>query len=559
MITSTKEAVKYFGALAGLLELSGENHFKIRAYEKAISTLSADNIDIIKFQKLVREKKVPGFGAQLSAHLDELIENGSIKLLNTLRSEIPNGLQEMLKVKGLSGKKIKLIHETLSIKTLDELKLSCENREITKVKGFAEKSALSLLNNINYFISFRGMIRINTHEEMLNTILSKNSCALLPTKESIRKNEVFSEISLIGLSEEKEKIITLILNLDGSLIKEEESELSFFIDDIKLNISISKKETFEKDHFLLSCSEDHLKFLTSKDGYLTALDNFDTTKNFYEKIGLPSIPPELRDDHFEILVKDYPEFISPSFPLNDSLIKDSDLKGVIHVHSNYSDGLNSIEEMAASLKEQGFEYLGITDHSKSAGYAGGLSVERIKYQHEEIDRLNEKLAPFRILKGIESDILKDGSLDYPDSVLETFDFIVASIHARFSENKKDMTKRITEAVKNPYTSILGHPSGRLLLERPPYEFDLEEVLEVASQSKTAIEFNSNPKRLDLTWTDLIKVRKAGVPIVITPDAHTVAQVHFLKYGALLSKKAGLFPSNILNTLSADQFLLNFKR
>jgi DNA polymerase (family 10) len=274
---------------------------------------------------------------------------------------------------------------------------------------------------------------------------------------------------------------------------------------------------------------------------------------------LPEIPAEMRDgileeEYLDLLKNNSSEMLKPGFDISNVIIKESDLKGIIHNHSTYSDGIHSIEEMANAALKLGFQYIGISDHSKSAFYAGGLKEDSIKKQHEEIDILNEKLTPFKILKGIESDILKDGSLDYKDSVLESFDFIISSIHNRFNQNKTDMTKRICRAIENPYTTILGHVSGRLLLQRSEYEMDIEKILETASTNNKSIEFNSNPKRLDLSWRNLLKAQKANIKICISPDAHSTEQLKYFKYGVQFLRKAGLTPEKVLNTLGADQFL-----
>jgi DNA polymerase (family X) len=566
MKITTKEAAKYFGEIAGLLSLKGENAFKIKAYDTAIQHLNSAYVDLESFRIKIQNKEIKGFGTQLTAHIDELLEDNKILLLESLRNEIPEGLQEMLRIKGLSGKKIKIIHETLGIKTLQELKTACENFSLTSVKGFAEKTTESLLAAIEFHEAHKGMIRLSTHEEFLLDIQSRAKAILIPIQESIRKDETFSKISLLGITEEKNAIITNLQKAGYLLTSDSENILSFSISNPSLIIEIllTTPETFKKESFLQSAHTKHFSALYKYGDPDALLEKFSTEEAFYNALNIPLIPPELREGLYEHdLIKRIHEGNSDSlFKLNsliEQLPESSDLKGILHVHSQYSDGSNSIHELAMAAKDGGYHYLGISDHSKSASYAGGLQEDIIKRQHEEIDILNEELAPFQILKGIESDILKNGDLDYSDSVLESFDFVIASIHSRFNQTRKEMTERILQAVKNPYTSILGHPTGRLLLERASYEFDLDMVIEACGEFRTLIEYNSNPKRLDIPWRYLSLAKKNGVKICITPDAHAIPHFDFCSYGILLCRKAGLFKEDIANTNSLENFMRQLKR
>ncbi len=551
---TTKEASKIFGKIAGLLSIKGENPFKLRAYESAVQNLAKYNEPLEQFLEKIVHKEVKGFGAQLTAHIEELIDTGKINLLGDLIREIPDDLQELLNVKGLSGQKIKLLHETLGIKNIENLKRACNDGSITKVKGYAEKSASSLLDAILFYETHKGMFRHGDHEEVLNMLLKLEGITLLPTGRSIRKDETYRKLELISLIGEKDRLIATLKNNKIILVDKTDNTLifNFELRNIKIQITLANTKDLEKELFLSSCSEDHLSFLKSHGEFDTCINNFKSAEDIYASLGLPVFPVEMREGMYES------NYISGQTPaghtLADALITDSNIQGILHVHSTYSDGVHSTKELAQAAIQKGYSYIGISDHSKSAAYAGGLKEDDIKRQHEEIDSLNESLAPFRILKGIESDILKNGALDYKDTLLESFDFVIASVHNRFNQNGKEMTARITAALKNPYTSILGHPSGRLLLERPEYEFDIHEVLEIAAQYNTAIEINSNPKRLDLSWKYLWKARELGVKTCITPDAHAISQFDYIHYGVQLSRKAGYFPDDILNTRNTADFL-----
>lgn len=573
---STKEAARYFGIVTGLLSIKGENSFKLRAYESAVQSLSKHNETLDIFLNRVQSKEVKGFGEQLTAHLNELMTLGEIPLLQDLKKEIPEGLQELLKVKGLSGKKIKLLHDSLGIIHIDALKAACIDGSIKEVKGYAEKSAASLLDAILFYEEHRGMIRHSEHEEILNKLLKNTKTALTPSGASARKSETYTSVELTLPLSEKNKYLSEISalqknELKGVILEEKINQLVFKLSsyDTQIKIEFLNDENLKREAFLRTATKDHLNFCNKLHKHNTnlqetTLEEFSNELEYYSQRNLPVFPLEMRDGlqdarFLEYLEKKYPEYLNPGFDLASKLVSNQDIKGVIHAHSTYSDGINTLEELTIAAINNGYSYLGISDHSKSAAYAGGLTVDQIKRQHEEIEKLNEKFAPFIILKGIESDILKNGELDYPDTVLQSFDFIIASIHNRFSQNKTDMTKRIVHALENPYTSILGHSSGRLLIERAAYEFDLEAVLEAAANKNVCIEFNSNPKRLDISWKNLQTLRDMGIRTCISPDAHAISQFEFIKTGVQFTRKAGFFPEDILNTLDVQEFITALKK
>jgi DNA polymerase (family X) len=558
---TTKEAAKIFGKIAGLLSIKGDNSFRIRAYESAVQNLAKYNEPLESFYEKITRKEVRGFGEQLTAHIQELIQTGEISILDDLKKDIPSGLQELLSIKGLSGKKIKLLHETLNIQDITSLKRACENGSIKNVKGYAEKSASALLNAVIFYENHKNMFRHSVHEEVLAGLLENCELTLLPIGNSIRKSESYTQIELLGLVTQKSKYIESLKKQKISLVNDNKEYLTFRHDsqDVDITLTLVAEEALDKESFLLSCTPAHLEYLASLHKDNNPFSKFHSPQLLYKSLNLPFFPPEMREgiheqDFIQKPRQNNQEYLSPGYPLQEKLITDTDIQGIIHVHSTFSDGVHSIKELADAAIQQGYRYLGISDHSKSASYAGGLTEDDIKKQHEEIDQLNETLAPFRILKGIESDILRNGELDYRDTVLEWFDFVIASVHNRFSQDRKEMTNRILTAVRNPYTSILGHPTGRLLLERPQYDFDIESVIETAVESGTAIEFNSNPRRLDLPWKYLYKARRLGLKVCITPDAHAISQFEFIHYGVQFSRKAGFFPDDIINTKSASDFL-----
>ncbi|HMO18184.1 MAG TPA: PHP domain-containing protein [Oligoflexia bacterium] len=562
---TTEQAATIFDEITALLELSGANSFKIRAYDNATKILKRENMPLNEFLDLAKSGSIKGFGKDLTSKIEELSKTEKITELTELRGSIPSGLLELLRIKTLGGKKIRLLNETLGIKNIEDLVKACENESLIKVKGFGEKTSITLRKNIAFYLAHKGMIRLNNLENIFQAINEKLMGAnIYPLGEAARFSEIIKKIEFLGLSKDRSVIISAINNLGGTLNKgESDSELSFSLgpNNISITIYLCSENSFSKNCFKKTADSKHLEYLAEYDNYNNAWENFSNESDFYKSLGLPVFPPEMREGLYEKEFLDsHPELNIPGLDLGGHLISKSQLKGALHVHSTYSDGKNSIRDLAIASLSLGFSYLGITDHSKSAAYAGGLTEDKIKKQHDEIDKLNEELAPFKILKGIESDILKNGDLDYSDNILSSFDFIIASIHQRYAQNKTEMTERIITAIRNPFTTILGHPTGRLLLERSAYDIDIDKILIAAIESGTWIECNSNPKRLDLSAENLWKAKSLNIPLVITPDAHNLDQLEFVKYGVYQARKAGILPNQVMNTLSPHQFIthLNIK-
>ena len=499
-----KDVAKILKRNADLLEIKDENSFKIRAYLNAARAIeSIDNLD------KVFTEKIKGIGKSTLLIIKEIIDTGTSQLLETLQAEIPDGVQELLNLKGLGAKRIKILYKELGITSIGELEYACKENRLLILKGFGKKIQENILKAIKIYRQNLNYFTILEYEEILNEIRQQNIFFAV-TGAYRRKTEIYSKFEFITYDENYDKLKEICKNYKRKFI---------------IHKSGKDKSQFIKKLFLTTGSEEFVK-------------NFKVPENPVSEIEI------FRFNNLSYVI---PEQREKGIDSEKNYLRYNDIKGIFHVHTTYSDGTMSIEDIVKYLKNRGYQYVGISDHSKSAYYANGLNEDDIKRQHEEIDRLNEKYAPFKIFKGIESDILKDGSLDYSDNILEKFDFVIASVHSSFNMSKKDMTERIINAIKNPFTTILGHPTGRLLTVRDGYELDMEKILEVLAEYKKAVEINCQPFRLDINWKWSIKAKNLGIKFFICPDAHNKEDFEYITYGINIARKAGLRKEMVLNT------------
>jgi len=472
-------------------------------------------------------------------------------------SKTPVGILEMINLKGLGPKKIKVVWKELNIESIDGLYEACKQGQLEKLKGFGAKTQATILQNIEYLISQRGKALYADAEGLADILIDKLRNAFHKQKieltgEMRRRLDVVKNIELIIDSLDTIPIIKLLEEDDSVEINHQSSgpfSLRGTFTELKLkwHIRFSDPSKFHGNLMLTTGSGMHLAKLL-KDGkslyqYLLDLD-IENEEAVYSEFEMPYITPELREGTFETM------FSNEQKP--PKLIELSDLKGPIHNHSNYSDGKNTIRQLSEYCIDQGYEYLGLSDHSKSAFYANGLQEFQIKKQHEEIDELNNEFAPFKILKGIESDILNNGSLDYTPDVLASFDFIVASIHSNLNMDRNKATNRLLKAIENPYTTILGHPTGRLLLRRKGYPIDHKKIIDACAEHGVIIEINANPWRLDIDWRWVNYALEKGVVLSINPDAHEIIGFEDMKYGIYIGRKGGLTKEMTFNTWGIDK-------
>lgn len=542
-----KELISLLEDMSELMELKGENKFKIAAFKNGANILrQLDNFEELLNQNEL--KNVKGIGKGLLGVINEFIDEGEVKELNDLRSTIPNIMVEMLQIRGMGAKKIKLIYDELSPKDLNDLEELCRQNKIQNLKGFSKKTEESIIDELKRIkessskILLHHAFKIGEHiKNDLNELKSVLQCEFVG--EMRRISEVISQIELICLVN-GDKIfhqdcVNILHENDLTLITEENNKL-VFVDSRKIRIVIhyfDNEIVFIKNKFLLTGDESFVNKFDLSKKYKSEQEIFTSSK-------IQFIIPEMREH--EIIEKKGIQNIS------NSNLELKSFRGFFHFHSTWSDGNNSIKEMIDEGSSLGFKYFALCDHSKSAYYANGLNEKRLIEQHKEIDEVNKK-SDFRVYKGIESDILKDGSLDYSDEILKQFEFVVASIHSIFNLEEDEMTRRIISAIENPYTDLLAHPTGRLLLTRDGYKVNIQKVIDACSQNDVAIEINANPHRLDLDWRNILYARERGVKFSINPDAHSIDGIHDINYGIMIARKGGILASEVINCFEEKEF------
>ena len=563
MNISNRQIAKAFRLASQLMELHSENPFKIRSLQNAAFKIDKLNAPLSSMDA-VEMASIEGIGKGLQSKISDYLNRQSFSDLDELVSRTPHGVIDMLGIKGIGPKKVLQLWKEMEIESVGELLYACNENRLVTLKGFGEKTQKLIRDSIEFRIS-NSKNCLYPIAEFVSEEITKEYKTVFPNAEILisgqtrRKCEIITSIEFVTDSSENEfqKYIS-----GSELFKEQQPAFS---DENKNGISIRKatlifQETIPVVFYL--CSEEliqNILFITTASGsHLEKLETgyqIDLTTTFYseeeiyESAGLPYFIPELREGLIEFDLLNKNDF--------DDLIEETDLKGILHNHSTYSDGNDTLKDMAVYCKELGYEYLGICDHSKSAFYANGLSEEKIILQHAEIDKLNNTLAPFRILKGIESDILSSGELDYSEDVLKSFDFIVASIHSNLRMEEPKATARLIKAIENPYTTILGHPTGRLLLSRPGYPIDHKKIIDACAANNVVIELNANPYRLDIDWRWIQYALEKNVMISINPDAHRKEGYHDMHFGVGVARKGGLTRAMTFNALSLEEVLEKF--
>ncbi|SMP29161.1 DNA polymerase (family 10) [Algoriphagus winogradskyi] len=539
-----------------LMELHDENPFKIRSYQSALISLERGDQDIMSLSE-TELAKIQGVGKSMVDAIQQLKETETFSFLEELLAKTPEGILEVLQIKGLGPKKVKMLWEELGITSTHELMEACQSGKVAKIKGFGEKTQHTVIQNLEFKASNSGKW-LYADIEQITGHLKESFLALAPEADLAlvgdfaRQLEIITEAEFLFASDELPTVKSQIKAMDSIewiLLESGPRTLRGKMKDIDLRVSVHfcSKADFLWKKLSLTAAPLHLEALVDeKETVAQKLQkkDYSSEEEFFSINNLQFIPAEMREGFGEIeLAKEnkIPE-----------LLTDQDLKGILHNHSTYSDGKHSLRQMAEYCRELGYEYLGISDHSKTAFYAGGLTEDQILKQHQEIDALNEEMAPFRIFKGIESDILSDGKLDYSDEVLASFDFIVASVHSILNMDIKRATTRLITAIENPYTTILGHPTGRLLLRRQGYPIDHKAIIDACAANNVVIEINANPWRLDLDWRWVRYAMDQGVMLSINPDAHAMEGYADMKFGVLVGRKGGLTKEMTLNALNGDE-------
>jgi DNA polymerase (family 10) len=546
--TDTQAVARLLREYAHRASLRGGNPYRAKAYLKAADSLGALSQPLEKVIAAGTLTELPGIGDAIADIVTKLHQTGSHPSLEKLRKEVPEGVLELFTVPGLRPDKILKLHQELGIASLADLEAAAKEDRIRAVKGLGAALQTKILQNLS--IARSGEARLHLHK----------AAALLEHAITAIKQQhpEYSRIEIAGDFRRGCELVSdfaLVAETKASLKSEEPGGLE---------LTVTDKKHFGAALLHATGSADHIEQLAKRardeglelrpDGLYRGkrLIASETEEDIYEALGLQFIEPELREGRDEILGA-----AKHKLP---TLVSDRDLHGILHCHTTASDGTETLETMADATRKRGFEYFGVADHSQSAHYAGGLSPEEIAEQQREADRLNKRYGKsFRILKGIEADILGDGSLDYPDRILSSFDFVVASVHSRFKMPKKEQTKRILKALENRYTTILGHMTGRQLARRPGYEIDIDTVLKACAEHGVAVEINAHPWRLDLDWRWHQAALDYGCMFSINPDAHSIRELDHMHWGVEMARKGGVPPERVLNAMPLAKLLRHLQR
>jgi DNA polymerase (family 10) len=535
-----------FDLLAKLMEIQGENSFKVKTYSIAAFRLEkiADPVADMTPEQMA---SIPNIGASVVQKIQEILETGKLSVLDEYLDKTPTGVVDMLGIKGIGPKKIALLWKELGVESIGELEYACGENRLVTIKGFGAKTQAAILQQIAFIRSNQGF-NLWSEAETFATQIWKKLRTVYPdgqtdyTGDYRRQMPTMSSIDFItDLSIDQLK--AQLGRIPDVSFTEDETQLSVHIPNAPLvQFQLCSPDEFVLNQFYSSASPE---FFEAFDRSYTVPVTVKDEAEIFSTNNLQYIHPALRETALVIekaAKNELPELIQPK-----------DIKGIIHNHSTYSDGIHTLEQMAKATRDKGYEYLVISDHSKTAFYAGGLQVDKIKEQHIEIEKLNAQMAPFKIFKSIESDILNDGALDYEPEILTTFDLVVASIHSNLKMTEEKAMQRLLTAIQNPYTTILGHPTGRLLLSREGYPVDYKLMIEACIAHNVVIEINAHPRRLDLDWTWLSYALEQGAMVSIDPDAHSMDGIDLVKYGVLAAQKGGLTKERNLSSMGLEEF------
>ncbi len=536
-----KSIAKAFNLLGKLMDLHGENPFKIRSYYAAYNILRKHEPPLSAMNE-GEIQAISGLGKAISGKIGELTSKGYMDTLERFKEMTPTGIIEMLSVRGFGPKKVSAVWNQLGITSIGELLQACNENRLVALKGFGLKTQESLKQKLKYFQSSKGYFLYADTIPAIKKIqlfLEKNmngNAAIVG--DVAQENQVIQGITILVIEDFEEKVLKFIEeNRD-----EENESLNFA--GIDVHVDAIGQEEFAIEQLNRNSTEDYIEYLQEEYEY--------DPESFLDVLNEEFILEELEAEYIAPPQRELFDN-KPKGQTAEDLIKVNDIKGIVHAHSTYSDGLHSLKEMALHCKDQGFEYLLITDHSQSAFYADGLKPDRVKEQWAEIDQLNQEISDFHIFKGIESDILTDGSLDYDNEILAGFDVIIASIHSNLNMSEEKATTRLINAIKNPHTKILGHPTGRLLLSREAYPIDHVAVIDACAEHNVVIEINAHPNRLDLDYHWIDYCREKGVMLSINPDAHSKEAIHMVEHGVRVARKAYVTAAENLSSLSKEAF------
>ncbi len=565
------EISRIFRETAMMLKIKGDNSFRIRAYERAAQNIEGLNEDIGNLIKESRLTAIPGIGDDLADKIKEIVTTGSLKTYEELKKDLPEGILELLNIPSVGPKTTRMLYEKFKVGNIRELEDAIEKHKLQGVRGIKEKTVENILKGIE--VLKRGRERMTLAEAMqtadkfIRVLKKTTGVKKISSAGSLRRlKETVRDIDILISSDNPKKIMDIFIKLSpgAEILAKGETKASIRTkNDVQIDCRVVEEESFGAALLYFTGSKNFnikLRQLAIKKGLkineygIFKGENFiagRTEEEIFKALGIDYIEPELREDTGEIE--------SAQRSGLPKLLELSQLKADLHVHSQWSDGKNSIEEIAEACQKKGYVYAGITDHSQSLKVAKGLTIPDLKKKRDEIERINRKLNGFRILYGAEVDIDSQGNLDYKDAVLKEFDLVIAAIHTGFKQSKQQLTRRVVKACENKYVHIIAHPTGRLWGIRDAYDIDLEEILKAAKQTNTALEINSYPQRLDLNDLNCRKAKEIGVKISLGSDAHNTGQLEAIKFGVSMARRGWLSADDVINTLDVGQLLEAIKK
>ncbi len=560
-----KEVAEIFRKVAALLEIKGDNPYRIRAYQRAAQNIEALTVDVEELAAQRKLERIPGIGKDLAQKIKEILETGTLQKYEELKREIPPELLKFLEIPGFGPKKAKIVYEKLGIKTIEELEKACLEHRLARLPGFGPKTEENILKGIKLLKQKRGRLPLGLvlpwAEELVSLLKKKSPVDRIDIAGSIRRRrETVKDIDILVTSKNPLKVMEIFVSLpmvEEVLLQGETKTSVRLKQGIQVDLRVVDPECYGAALAYFTGSKAHnirIRELGVQRGL--KINEYGIFKGqnriggreeeeVFAAVGLPWIPPELREDRGEIEAAQ-----AGTLP---RLVGYDEVLGDAHVHSKFSDGSASIEEIAAYARKLGLKWVGICDHSQGLKVAGGVPIEKIMEKKKAIEAFNKRSKDVKLLCGTEVDILADGKLDYPDEILKEFDLVIASIHSGFKQGEENLTQRIVAAMKNPFVHCIGHPTGRLLGEREPYPLDMERIISTAKETKTALEINAYYKRLDLNDIHARAAKEAGVKLLIGTDAHITDQMSYLHLGVAVARRGWCEKDDILNTLNYRQF------
>jgi|Deesub1362A_J573_1020465.scaffolds.fasta_scaffold00424_2 DNA polymerase (family 10) len=569
-----QEVARIFNEIADILEIKGENPFRIRAYRRAAQNIDGLSRDV-KDMSEDELRKIPGIGADLAEKIREYATTGALGFYEDLRKEVPSGLVDLLSVPGLGPRTAKMLFEKLGIKDINELERYAREGRLRGLPGIKAKTEENILKGIEMLKRRTGRFPIGRvlpiAEAIIDALLKETDVRQISVAGSLRRwKETIKDIDILAVSDNPSEMMNAFTRLPQCkevLMKGSTKSSIVTEEGIQVDLRVVEEDAFGSALAYFTGSKAHnirLREMAVKKGLkINEYGIFDVKtgrrlggrdeEDVYRLLGLPYIPPEMREDLGEVEMA-----VEGRIP---DLIGYDDIRGDLHVHTRDSDGSHDIEEIAGAAKARGYKYIAITDHSKSLGIARGMSAEEVVEQSKRIKAINKRLRGIRLLSGIELDIRSDGSLDYPDDILKELDIVVASIHSGFRQSRQQITGRLVSAMKNPYVSIIAHPTGRVIGEREEYDVDMDEFLRVARETSTILEINAYPMRLDLRDIYIKRAKEMGISFVISTDTHIDYQLDFIRYGIGMARRGWLEKGDVINTYSYNQLMkrLKYKR